>query len=59
MATGHECKLVFNEKTQSILEETPSIPLNAFSFKNSEEILATGGESDYLIGKNISHTSII
>ncbi|XP_057432606.1 uncharacterized protein LOC130725386 [Lotus japonicus] len=49
MATGHECKLVFNEKTQSILEETPSIPLNAFSFKNFEEILATGGESDYLI----------
>lgn len=59
MASDHEFKLLFNERTQTILEESPAIPMNVFSFKNSEEILATGGESDYLIGMCLSYTSIL
>ncbi|XP_057442175.1 uncharacterized protein LOC130733903 isoform X2 [Lotus japonicus] len=49
MASDHEYKLIFNERTKVVLEEAPGIPLNVYSFKNTDEILATGGDYDYLI----------
>lgn len=50
MGSEHECKIIFNEKTKVILEEDTAIPKNVFNFKNTAEILSTGGDSDYLIG---------
>ncbi|XP_057426086.1 uncharacterized protein LOC130719476 [Lotus japonicus] len=49
MASTHEYKILFNDKTKMTLDEDTMIPLNAFSFKNSAEILATGGECNYII----------
>ncbi|XP_057428167.1 uncharacterized protein LOC130721389 isoform X2 [Lotus japonicus] len=49
MGSEHECKIIFNEKTKVILEEDTAIPKNVFNFKNTAEILSTGGDSDYLI----------
>lgn len=50
MAANNEFKINLVDKTKAVLEEDPLIPLNMFTFKNSEEIIATGGDYNYLIG---------
>ncbi|XP_057426322.1 uncharacterized protein LOC130719731 [Lotus japonicus] len=49
MAANNEFKINLIDKTKAVLEEDPLIPLNMFTFKNSEEIIATGGDYNYLI----------
>ncbi|XP_057453761.1 uncharacterized protein LOC130745485 isoform X2 [Lotus japonicus] len=52
MASHNEFKINFVDKTKVVLEEapmTPMIPLNMFTFRDSEEIIATGGDYNYLI----------
>lgn len=49
MATNHEFKIILNERTRVVLEEAQMIPMNVFSFKNSEKIVSTGRDSPTIL----------
>ncbi|XP_057439786.1 uncharacterized protein LOC130732491 [Lotus japonicus] len=49
MASEHDYKIMFNEKTRAAVEEAIGIPMTKYSFKDTDQILATGGDSDFLI----------
>lgn len=57
MASEHDYKIMFNEKTRVAVEEVIGIPMTKYSFKDTDQILATGGDSDFLIGMLPSTTS--
>ncbi|XP_057452136.1 uncharacterized protein LOC130743943 [Lotus japonicus] len=59
MASAHEYKILFNDKTKVKLEEDSMIPLNVYSFKNPAEILATSNECDHLIGISVIATNVM
>lgn len=50
-ASDHEFKIFFNLRTRVVPESSDVIPTIGLSLKNSADIEATLGESDFLIGK--------
>ena len=49
-ASSHEFKILFTSKTKVSSAVSEMIPRTGFSFSNSADILATGGESPYMLG---------
>ncbi|KAJ1393902.1 hypothetical protein SESBI_34579 [Sesbania bispinosa] len=48
-ATKHECKLIFHPKTKISRRESSIISLHGLNLFNSEDIMTTNGQSDYLV----------
>lgn len=49
-AAEHEYRILFNSKTKVQIDECDSIPRVGLTLKDTAEIQATMGESDFLIG---------
>ena len=50
-ASGHEFKILLTSRTRVTPDVSEIIPHTGFTFSKSVEIAATGGESDYMIGR--------
>lgn len=53
-ACEHEYKIFFTSRTRAVPDSCDIIPTVGLTLKNSAEIEATLGDSDYLIGKSLT-----
>ena len=52
-ASSHEFQIQFSGRTKVFPDHSDTIPMHGFSFKTSQEIALTLGDSDYLVGEYV------